>query len=76
MRICQALSIIFNHEEPILLLIVMLKIKEKKWTLKNKKLIMVYIPYGILCIAITIVIMNGFKKVRENKMTLPGYQEL
>ena len=30
---------------------------------------MVFIPYGILCIAITIVIMNGFKKVRENKKT-------
>ena len=30
---------------------------------------MVYIPYGILCIAITILIINGFKKVRENKKT-------
>lgn len=30
---------------------------------------MVYIPYGILSIAITILIMNGFKKVRENKKT-------
>jgi hypothetical protein len=30
---------------------------------------MVYIPYGLLCIAVTIVIMNGFKKVRENKKT-------
>lgn len=29
----------------------------------------VYIPYGVLCIAITIIIMNGFKKVRENKKT-------
>jgi hypothetical protein len=30
---------------------------------------MVYIPYGILCIAITILIINSFKKVRENKKT-------
>ena len=30
---------------------------------------MVYIPYGILCIALTILIMNSFKKVRENKKT-------
>ncbi|HEV8082144.1 MAG TPA: hypothetical protein VGP55_03030 [Chitinophagaceae bacterium] len=30
---------------------------------------MVYIPYGILCIAITIVIMNGLKKSRDNKKT-------
>jgi hypothetical protein len=30
---------------------------------------MVYIPYGLLCIAVTIVIMNSFKKVRENKKT-------
>ena len=30
---------------------------------------MVYIPYGLLCIAVTIVIINGFKKVRENKKT-------
>lgn len=30
---------------------------------------MVYIPYGILSIAITILILNGFKKVRENKKT-------
>ena len=30
---------------------------------------MVYIPYGIPCIAITILIINGFKKVRENKKT-------
>ncbi len=30
---------------------------------------MVYIPYGILCIAITIIIMNGLKKVRDNKIT-------
>jgi hypothetical protein len=30
---------------------------------------MVYIPYGILCIAITIVIMNGLKKARDNKRT-------
>jgi hypothetical protein len=30
---------------------------------------MVYIPYGILCIAITIVIMNGLKKARDNKKT-------
>ena len=29
----------------------------------------VYIPYGVLCIAITIFIINGFKKVRENKKT-------
>ena len=29
----------------------------------------VYIPYGVLCIAITIFIMSGFKKVRENKKT-------
>ena len=29
----------------------------------------VYIPYGVLCIAITIIIMNGFRKVRENKKT-------
>jgi hypothetical protein len=28
---------------------------------------MVYIPYGILCIALTILIMNSFKKVREIK---------
>ena len=30
---------------------------------------MVYIPYGILCIAITIIIMNGLKKSRDNKKT-------
>ena len=30
---------------------------------------MVYIPYGILCIAITIVIINGLKKTRDNKKT-------
>ncbi|HXS55656.1 MAG TPA: hypothetical protein VN726_06005 [Hanamia sp.] len=30
---------------------------------------MVYIPYGILSIAIMIVIINSFKKVRENKKT-------
>jgi hypothetical protein len=30
---------------------------------------MVYIPWGILCIALTILIMNSFKKVRENKKT-------
>ena len=30
---------------------------------------MVYVPYGILCIALTILIMNSFKKVRENKKT-------
>ncbi len=30
---------------------------------------MVYIPYGILCVAITIVIMNGLKKSRDNKKT-------
>ena len=30
---------------------------------------MVYIPYGILCIAITILIINGVAKVRENKKT-------
>ncbi len=30
---------------------------------------MVYIPYGILCIAITILIMNGLKKSRDNKKT-------
>ncbi|MGN6195488.1 MAG: hypothetical protein ACTHOB_11170 [Ginsengibacter sp.] len=30
---------------------------------------MVYIPYGLLCIAVTIVIINSFKKVRENKKT-------
>ena len=29
----------------------------------------VYIPYGVLCIVITIFIMSGFKKVRENKKT-------
>jgi len=30
---------------------------------------MVYIAYGVLCIAITIVIMNGLKKSRDNKKT-------
>jgi len=30
---------------------------------------MVYIPYGLLCIAVTIIILNSFKKVRENKKT-------
>lgn len=30
---------------------------------------MVYIPYGILCIAITILIMNGLQKSRDNKKT-------
>jgi hypothetical protein len=30
---------------------------------------MVYVPYGILCIAITILIISGFAKVRENKKT-------
>jgi hypothetical protein len=30
---------------------------------------MVYIPYGIICIAITILIMNGVRKSRENKKT-------
>ena len=30
---------------------------------------MVYIPYGILSIALTILIINSFKKVRENKKT-------
>lgn len=30
---------------------------------------MVYIPYGLLCIGVTIVIMSSFKKVRENKKT-------
>jgi len=30
---------------------------------------MVYVPYGILCIAVTIIILNSFKKVRENKKT-------
>ena len=30
---------------------------------------MIYIPYGILTIAITILIINSFKKVRENKKT-------
>jgi hypothetical protein len=46
------------------------KNKKEKDRLKIKKnLIMVYIPYGILSIAITILVMNGFKKVRENKKT-------
>ena len=30
---------------------------------------MVYVPYGILCIAVTIIILNSFKKVLENKKT-------
>jgi len=30
---------------------------------------MVYVPFGILAFAITIVIINSFKKVRENKKT-------
>ncbi len=30
---------------------------------------MVYIPYGIICIAIAIIIMNGLKKARDNKRT-------
>jgi len=30
---------------------------------------MVYVPYGILCIAVTIIILNSFRKVRENKKT-------
>ena len=30
---------------------------------------MVYIPYGIICIGITILIMVGFKKARDNKKT-------
>jgi hypothetical protein len=30
---------------------------------------MVYVPYGILCIAVTTIILNSFKKVRENKKT-------
>lgn len=30
---------------------------------------MVYIPFGILAIALTILIINSFKKVRENKKT-------
>ena len=29
----------------------------------------VYIPYGVLCIVITIFIVSSFKKVRENKKT-------
>jgi hypothetical protein len=29
----------------------------------------VYIPVGILCIAITILIMNGVKKSQDNKKT-------
>ncbi len=32
-------------------------------------MVYVYIPYGILAFAITIVIINSFKKVRENKKT-------
>ena len=27
----------------------------------------VYVPYGVLCIVITIFIVSSFKKVRENK---------
>jgi len=30
---------------------------------------MVYIPFGILCIAMTIIIMNGLKRSRDNKRT-------
>jgi len=30
---------------------------------------MIYIPYVILCIAITIIILNGLKKSRDNKKT-------
>lgn len=30
---------------------------------------MIYVPYGIICIAITIFIMNGVSKSRENKKT-------
>lgn len=30
---------------------------------------MVYITFGILAIALTILIINSFKKVRENKKT-------
>jgi hypothetical protein len=30
---------------------------------------MIYIPFGIFCIAITIIIMNGLKKSRDNKRT-------
>jgi len=30
---------------------------------------MVYIPYGILCIAITILIISGLNKARDNKKT-------
>ena len=29
----------------------------------------VYIPYGVLCIVITIFIVSSFKKVSENKKT-------
>ena len=29
----------------------------------------VYIPYGILCIAVTILIMIGLQKARDNKKT-------
>ena len=28
---------------------------------------MIYIPYVILCIAITIIILNGLQKSRDNK---------
>jgi len=30
---------------------------------------MIYIPYVILCIAITIIILNGLQKSRDNKKT-------
>ena len=30
---------------------------------------MIYIPYGILCIAITILIMVALQKARDNKKT-------
>lgn len=29
----------------------------------------IYIPFGILCIAITVVIINSVKRARENKKT-------
>jgi hypothetical protein len=30
---------------------------------------MVYIPFGILCIALTLIIINGLNKSRDNKRT-------
>ncbi len=30
---------------------------------------MIYIPFGIICIAITIIIINGLNKARDNKKT-------